>query len=106
MIWHVATFKLENKEDTQAAAEAIWKLKDVAEGTIDYQVGINFVQDKPTAAEVCLVGKFVDRDALNAYMTHPVHTKEVAPALFNFCGKGDMQKAMSRMVSCDFETEN
>ncbi len=100
MIWHVATFRLTDPSTADQAAKALWRLRDIVPGTIDYQVGISFI-DTPTTAKVCAVGKFTDMQAFDAYMNHPVHTDEVAPLLAELVN----YEIIERMVSCDFETD-
>lgn len=98
MIYHVATFKLPDPSKAQEAADALWRLKDVAPGTVDYKVGIHYKTVTPTAAAVAIVGVFEDEAALDAYMSHPVHTDEVAPILAELCD----YEVIERMVSTDF----
>jgi len=80
------------------AAELLKSLKDVAPGTIDYKVGINF-RKGPASAEVCPIGVFEDRQAFDTYMSHPHHRNVVSPGISKLIG-GDFT---ARASSCDFE---
>ena len=98
MVCHVATFKLAEPSRAQEAADALWRLKDIVPGTMDYKVGINF-KDSPTNASLCLIGVFDTKEHFEEYMNHPVHIEEVAPAVIELCD----YEIIERMVSCDFE---
>ena len=98
MVYHVATFKIVDTSRAQEAADALWRLKDIVPRTIDYKVGINF-KETPATAAVCIVGIFDNKEHLEEYMNHPIHTDEVAPVVAELCD----YEIIERMVSCDFE---
>ena len=99
MIWHVATFRLVDPSKAQEAADLLSRLKDIVPGIVEYRVGIDFAK-APNSAAVCLVSKFENREAFDAYMNHPVHPDEVAPDL----GELVDYEVLERMASTDFET--
>ncbi len=101
MIYHVATFKLVDPSKAQEAADALWRLKDVAPGTIDYKVGIHYATVTPTTAAVAIVGVFDTEEHFQMYMNHPIHTDEVAPVLAELVD----YEIIERMVSTDFIVE-
>lgn len=98
MIVHVGTFKLVDKSKKQEAVDLINKLRDIVPGMVDYKVGANMA-DTPTSFDVCLIGVFEDKAALDAYNNHPVHVDIVGPGLVEMCD----YEIMERMGSCDFE---
>jgi hypothetical protein len=74
MIKHIVMFKLKdrNKENIQKIVDTLKTL----EGNIDVlrsaEIGINFAESK-RSYDIVLTAKFDDRNALNAYRTHPNH---------------------------------
>lgn len=101
MVWHVATFKLDDRSKAQEAADILYTLKDVVPGIVGYTVGVDFV-GKANSADVCLVGVFKDKETFEAYMKHPHHTNVVSPAVMGMIG-GDY---ITKTTSCDFLTED
>ena len=74
MIKHIVMFKLKDrtKENIKKIVDALKTL----EGNIDVlrsaEIGINFAKSK-RSYDIALTAKFDDRNALNAYGTHPNH---------------------------------
>lgn len=99
MICHVGIFKLVDPTRAQEAVDALWRLKDIVPGTVDYKVGAHCFQRTPTNADVCLVGVFDTEESFQAYMNHPIHTDEVAPVLAELCD----YEIIERMISCDIK---
>lgn len=100
MICHVATFKMKDEEAANEAVTLLTSLSSIVPGTVMYKVEKN-IKNGPCSADVCLIGVFENDDVFSAYMCHPQHTKEVAPALFKLSGV-DYRQAMT---SCDFEID-
>ena len=74
MIKHIVMFKLKNK-NKENIEKIVGALKTL-EGNIDVlrsaEIGINFSESK-RSYDIVLTAKFDDRNALNAYGTHPNH---------------------------------
>ena len=74
MIKHIVMFKLKdrNKENIEKIVDALKTL----EGNIDVlrsaEIGVNFTESE-RSYDIVLTTKFDDRNALNAYGTHPNH---------------------------------
>ena len=74
MIKHIVMFKLKdrNKENIQKIVDALKTL----EGNIDVlrsaEIGVNFTASE-RSYDIVLTTEFDDRNALNAYGTHPNH---------------------------------
>jgi quinol monooxygenase YgiN len=79
MIKHIVVWKLkpsaEGRTATENAAEIkarLETLEGLVPGLIKLEAGIDFSRT-PASAEVVLYSEFADRQALDAYMTHPDH---------------------------------
>ena len=79
MIKHIVAWKLKPSAEGRSAAENAAEIKARLEtleglvpGLLKLEVGIDFSRT-PASADVALYSEFTDRQALDAYMSHPDH---------------------------------
>jgi quinol monooxygenase YgiN len=76
MIKHIVMWRLRESDSRAVDAETIKSLLEGLAGKIPgllkIEVGVNFIEDA-NASDVVLYSEFVDRAALGAYQSHPLH---------------------------------
>ena len=76
MIKHIVMWRLRESDSRAVDAETIKSLLEGLAGKIPgllkIEVGVNFIEDA-NASDVVLYSEFVDRAALEAYQSHPLH---------------------------------
>ena len=76
MVKHIIMWRLREGASKTADVELIKSLLESLAGKIPgllkIEVGVNFIEDA-NASDVVLYSEFVDRAALEAYQSHPLH---------------------------------
>ena len=72
MIRHVVMWKLKNPADALRFKALLDSCRDLAAGTIEFEVGIR-ADGFEANADVVLISTFTDAAALDAYQKHPHH---------------------------------
>lgn len=76
MVKHIVMWRLRESDSRAVDAETIKSLLEglagKVPGLLKIEVGINFIEDA-NASDVVLYSEFVDRAALEAYQSHPLH---------------------------------
>ncbi|MEY2624471.1 MAG: Dabb family protein [Gammaproteobacteria bacterium] len=76
MVKHIVMWRLRDNASKAGDAERIKSLLEGLDGKIPgllkIEVGMNFIEDT-NASDVVLYSEFVDRAALEAYQSHPLH---------------------------------
>jgi hypothetical protein len=76
MIKHIVMWRLRESDSRAVDAETIKSLLEGLAGKIPgllkIEVGVNFIENA-NASDVVLYSEFVDRAALEAYQSHPLH---------------------------------
>lgn len=93
MVKHIVLFKLKDKEaDAQRAVDALIAMRGKIEGMKDIIAGTDFLMSG-RSYDVGLICTFIDKAALEAYQSDPVHLPV----------KKLMAEIRETSVSCDFE---
>ena len=76
MVKHIVMWRLRKSDSRAVDAETIKSLLEglagKVPGLLKIEVGVNFIEDA-NASDVVLYSEFVDRAALEAYQSHPLH---------------------------------
>jgi hypothetical protein len=76
MVKHIVMWRLRESDSRAVDAETIKSLLEglagKVPGLLKIEVGVNFIEDA-NASDVVLYSEFVDRAALEAYQSHPLH---------------------------------
>lgn len=79
MVKHIVMWRLKEEagvEDARKIKELLERLKDICEGAIEIEVGIDTLRSTQSF-DVSLYSVFESKEALEAYNTHPEHLKAV-----------------------------
>ncbi len=72
MVKHIVMWKLRDKRDASQIKARLDALAGRIPGLLSIEVGIDFLESE-ASADLVLVAKLEDRDALAAYQLHPEH---------------------------------
>ena len=94
MIRHMVLFKIkdEYKADIPDMVEKFYGMKGKIEGMLELEAGADILHSE-RSYDLALVTLFENREAFDAYQTHPVHMPV----------KKRMHEVRSGSVACDFE---
>lgn len=94
MIRHIVMFKIkeEYKEEIPQLVENFRGMKGRIEGMLDLEAGADILGSE-RSYDLALVTLFENREAFDAYQTHPVHLPV----------KKRMHEVRSASVACDYE---
>ncbi len=94
MIRHIVMFKIKNeyKSEIPQLVEAFYGMKGKIEGMTDLEAGADILHSE-RSYDLALITVFENREAFDAYQTHPVHMPV----------KKHMHQVRSASVACDFE---
>ena len=94
MIRHIVMFKIkdEYKSEIPQLVEAFYGMKGKIEGMTDLEAGADILHSE-RSYDLALITVFENREAFDAYQTHPVHMPV----------KKHMHQVRSASVACDFE---
>ncbi|MCL2556027.1 MAG: Dabb family protein [Firmicutes bacterium] len=82
MVKHIVLFKLKDQKDRQKGINALNSMRGKIEGLMDIEVGEDFLSSE-RSYDLALICTLKDRQALDAYQTHPAHqpVKQVMHAI-------------------------
>ncbi len=92
MVSHIVMYWFDSEEKVAQAEKALLSMRGKIEGMEELTVGRDFMHS-PRSCQLCLCERFVSREALAAYVEHPVHLPV----------KALMHSIVSRSCSADFE---
>ena len=94
MIRHIVLFRIkdEYKSEIPQLVKNFYGMKGKIEGLVNLEAGADFL-NSDRSYDVALVTEFVNREALDAYQTHPVHLPV----------KKRMGEVRVSSVACDYE---
>ena len=94
MVRHIVLFKIkpEFKAEIPQLVQALYGMLGRVEGLTALESGADFLGSE-RSYDLALVATFVDREALEAYQTHPAHLPV----------KKRMHEVREASVACDFE---
>ena len=94
MIRHIVLFKIkdEYKDEIPQLVQNFYGMKGRIEGLVDLESGADFLHSG-RSYDLALLTVFENREAFEAYQTHPVHLPV----------KKRMHEVRSASVACDFE---
>ena len=94
MIRHIVLFRIkdEYKSEIPQLVKNFYGMKGKIEGLVNLEAGADFLHSD-RSYDVALVTEFVNREALDAYQTHPVHLPV----------KKRMGEVRVSSVACDYE---
>lgn len=92
MVRHIVMYWFDSDEKLKQAEEALVSMRGKIEGMEELQVGRDFMQS-PRSCQLCLLERFTSREALRAYIDHPVHLPV----------KALMHSIVTRSCSADFD---
>ena len=94
LIRHIVLFRIKDefKDEIPALVQAFLAMKGRIGGLLDVVAGADFLHSE-RSYDLALITVFRDRDAFDAYQTHPVH----------MAVKKRIHEVRSDSVACDFE---
>ena len=94
MIRHIVLFKIkdEYKDEIPQLVQNFYGMKGRIEGLVDLESGADFLHSG-RSYDLALLTVFENREAFEAYQTHPVHQPV----------RKRMHEVRSASVACDFE---
>ena len=92
MIRHVVLFWLKDKTRIGETVEILESMRGKIPGLLEIEAGKDFMHSE-RSCDICLHTVFTNREALDAYQTHPVHMPV----------RAHMHSVMERSASADFE---
>ena len=97
MIRHIVMFKIkdEYKDEIPRLVKNFYGMKGKIEGMVSLEAGADFLHSE-RSYDVALITEFENREALEAYQTHPVHLPV----------KKRMGEVRISSVACDFEVNS
>ena len=74
---HVVFFRFQSQEDAREAAERLRGLMGVVDTLRSIEVGVDELRTD-RSWDLCLITRFDDKAAMDAYQAHPAHQEVVA----------------------------